>query len=115
MAMPSLLGVFAHPDDEALSSGGVLARHAGAGARTGVVTATGAPDTVRGAERAEALRILGAGEPRMLGYADDRVPHSAPGSPRLCAAPLDEAVGRLVAQIRRFRPRIVITHDAHGG
>ncbi|MEU8750145.1 PIG-L deacetylase family protein [Streptomyces chartreusis] len=115
MAMPSLLGVFAHPDDEALSSGGVLARHAAAGARTGVVTATWTPETVRGAELGEALRILGAGEPRMLGYADDRVPHSAPGSPRLCAAPLDEAVGRLVAQIRRFRPRIVITHDAHGG
>ncbi|TXS41707.1 hypothetical protein EAO75_41330 [Streptomyces sp. uw30] len=115
MSVPSLLGVFAHPDDEALFSGGVLARHAAAGARTAVVTATWTPDTRRGAELAEALRILGAGEPRMLGYADDRVPHSAPGSPRLCAAPLDEAVGRLVAHIRRFRPRIVITHDAYGG
>ncbi|MER5942062.1 PIG-L family deacetylase [Streptomyces sp. NPDC001928] len=115
MPVPSLLGVFAHPDDEALFSGGVLARHAAAGARTAVVTATWTPDTRRGAELAEALRILGAGEPRMLGYADDRVPDSAPGSPRLCAAPLDEAVGRLVAHIRRFRPRIVITHDAYGG
>ena len=115
MPLPSLLAVFAHPDDEALFSGGVLARHAAEGARTAVVTATWTPDTRRGAELAEALRILGAGEPRMLGYADARVPSSAPGSPRLCEAPLDEAVGRLVAHIRQFRPEIVVTHDAYGG
>ncbi|MFF5482978.1 PIG-L family deacetylase [Streptomyces sp. NPDC012935] len=115
MSVPSLLAVFAHPDDESLSTGGVLARHAAAGARTAVVTATWTPDTQRGAELTEALRILGAGEPRMLGYADAGVPHSAPGRPRLCDAPLDESVGRLVAHIRQFRPRIVVTHDAYGG
>lgn len=38
--VPSLLGVFAHPDDESLSAGGSLARHAAAGAHTAVVTAT---------------------------------------------------------------------------
>ncbi|MET9965200.1 PIG-L family deacetylase [Streptomyces sp. NPDC006356] len=112
---PSLLGVFAHPDDEALFSGGVLARHATAGARTAVVTATWTPGTRRGAELAEALRILGAGAPRMLGYADAWAPQSAPGSRRLCDAPLDESVGRLVAHLRQFRPEIVITHDAYGG
>lgn len=115
MPVPSLLAVFAHPDDESLSAGGILARHAAAGARTAVVTATWTPDTRRGAELAEALRILGAGEPRMLGYADAKVPESAPGSPRLCDAPLDQAVGRLVAHIRQFRPQIVVTHDAYGG
>ncbi|MEV7004543.1 PIG-L family deacetylase [Streptomyces sp. NPDC093982] len=115
MSVPSLLAVFAHPDDESLFSGGVLARHAAAGARTAVVTATWTPYTQRGAELAEALRILGAGEPRMLGYADAGAPHSAPGRPRLCDAPLDESVGRLVAHIRQFRPRIVLTHDAYGG
>jgi hypothetical protein len=83
--------------DESLSAGGVLARHAAAGARTAVVTATWAPDTLRAAELAEALRILGAGKPRLLGYADARVPQSAPGCPRFCDAPLDEAVQRLVA------------------
>ncbi|MGK5696381.1 PIG-L deacetylase family protein [Streptomyces sp. URMC 128] len=115
MPVPSLLAVFAHPDDESLSAGGTLARHAEAGARTAVVTATWARDTPRAAELAEALHILGAGRPRMLGYADSRVPRSAPGSPRLCDAPFDEAVGALVAQIRDFRPDIVVTHDAYGG
>ncbi|MEU6114085.1 PIG-L family deacetylase [Streptomyces sp. NPDC047117] len=113
--VPSLLAVFAHPDDESLSAGGVLARHAAAGARTGVVTATWAADTWRAAELAEALRILGAGEPRMLGYADARFPPSAPGCERFCDAPLDEAVRRLVVHIREFRPDVVVTHDAYGG
>ncbi|WP_369252859.1 PIG-L deacetylase family protein [Streptomyces sp. R41] len=115
MPVPSLLAVFAHPDDESLFSGGVLARHAAAGARTAVVTATWTADTQRGAELAEALRILGTDEPRMLGYADARVPQSAPGVSRFCDAPLDETVGRLVAHLRQFRPEIVVTHDAYGG
>jgi N-acetyl-1-D-myo-inositol-2-amino-2-deoxy-alpha-D-glucopyranoside deacetylase len=113
--VPSLLAVFAHPDDESLSAGGLLARHAAAGARTAVVTATWAPDTPRARELAEALRILGADEPRMLGYADARAPESAPGHPCFCDAPLDEAVRRLVAHIREFRPEIMVTHDAYGG
>ncbi|MGV9878570.1 PIG-L deacetylase family protein [Streptomyces sp. NPDC003006] len=115
MTAPSLLAVFAHPDDESLAAGGVLARHAAAGARTAVVTATWAAGTRRAAELAEAVRILGAGEPRLLGYADARVPESAPGEARLCDAPLDEAVGRLVAHVREVRPEIVVTHDAYGG
>ncbi|MET7349861.1 PIG-L family deacetylase [Streptomyces mirabilis] len=115
MSVPSLLAVFAHPDDESLSAGGVLARHAAAGARTAVVTATWAADTPRAAELAEALRILGAGTPRMLGYADARVPQSAPGCVRFCDAPLDEAVRRLATHIREFRPDIMVTHDAYGG
>ncbi|MCX5060608.1 MULTISPECIES: PIG-L deacetylase family protein [unclassified Streptomyces] len=115
MPLPNLLAVFAHPDDESLSAGGVLARHAASGARTAVVTATWAEGTWRAAELADALRVLGAGRPRMLGYADAKVPESAPGSPRFCDAPLDEAVGRLVGHIREFRPDIVVTHDAYGG
>lgn len=112
---PSLLAVFAHPDDESLTAGGVLARHAAAGARTAVTTATWAEGTHRAAELAEALRVLGTEGPRLLGYADARVPESAPGAPRWCDAPLDETVRRLVAHIREFRPRIVVTHDAYGG
>ncbi|MEU5950796.1 PIG-L family deacetylase [Streptomyces sp. NPDC047525] len=113
--VPSLLAVFAHPDDESLSAGGVLARHATAGARTAVVTATWATGTTRATELARALQILGAGEPRMLGHADARVPHSAPGKARFCDAPIDETVRELVGHLREFRPEAVITHDAYGG
>ncbi|MDJ0463959.1 PIG-L family deacetylase [Streptomyces sp. H27-C3] len=111
---PSLLAAFAHPDDESLVAGGVLAQHAAAGARTAVVTATWAPDSHRVAELSDAVRILGAGPPRMLGYADARIPQSAPGQARFRDAPLDEAVGRLVGHLREIRPDIVVTHDAYG-
>ncbi|CAM5601942.1 1D-myo-inositol 2-acetamido-2-deoxy-alpha-D-glucopyranoside deacetylase [Streptomyces antimycoticus] len=117
MPFPSLLAVFAHPDDESLSAGGVLAQHAAAGARTAVVTATWAEDTQRAAELADALRILGAGAPRMLGYADARAPQSAPGSVRFCDAPLDESVCRLVMQGRSTvrRPgHQAVSHGATG-
>ncbi|MFD7705892.1 PIG-L deacetylase family protein [Streptomyces sp. NPDC059786] len=113
MPVPSLLAVFAHPDDESLASGGVLARHAAAGARTTVVTATWAPDTRRAAELTEALRILGTDEPRMLGYADAWAPRSAPCAAGFRDAPLDETVGRVVAHLRDVRPQIVVTHDAY--
>ncbi len=115
MTMPkALLGVFAHPDDESLLAGGVLAQHAAEGARTGVVTATWAADSRRAPELADALTTLGAGAPRMLGYADARNPESAPGQARLIDAPLDEAIGHLVAHIREFQPDIVVGHDALG-
>ncbi|CAM5646333.1 hypothetical protein GCM10010261_20040 [Streptomyces pilosus] len=112
--LPSLLAVFAHPDDESLLAGGVLAQHHAAGTRTAVVTATWAPDSRRAPELVDALAVLGAGTPRLLGYNDARNGEAAPAQPRLIDAPLDEAVGRLVAHIRDFRPAIVVTHDAVG-
>ncbi len=113
MPLPSVLAVHAHPDDESLFCS-VLAQHAASGARTAVVTATWAKGTHRAAELARALDVLGAGAPRLLGYADARVPESA-GRARFLDAPLDEAVAALVGHIRDVRPEIVITTDAYGG
>lgn len=110
-----VLAVFAHPDDESLSAGGLLAGHAAAGATTTVLTATWSAGTIRTAQLADATRVLGAGEPRLLEYADARVPDSAPGRPRLLDVPLDEVVARIVAHVRELRPEVVITHDGHGG
>ncbi len=48
----------------------------------------------------------------MLGYRDSGMPDSPANSdPRsFAAAPLDEAVGRLVAIIRRTRPQVIVTY-----
>jgi LmbE family N-acetylglucosaminyl deacetylase len=110
----AVLCVHAHPDDEAIWTGGTLAKYAEEGARTAVVTCTWTHGTQRAAELERSLDILGAGEPRLLGYADARKPESAPGSPRFLDVPLDEAVRRVVGHIRRFRPDVVITYDGYG-
>jgi N-acetyl-1-D-myo-inositol-2-amino-2-deoxy-alpha-D-glucopyranoside deacetylase len=111
----SVLAVLAHPDDEALAVGGLLARQAAAGAPTEVVTATWVAGTHRVDELAAALDALGAGPPRLLGYADERVPESAPGRPRLVDVPAVDAVAALAAHVRDVRPDVVVTHDRHGG
>lgn len=112
--LESVLGVFAHPDDESILAGGALAKHSAAGAPTAVVTATWAADSPRAAELSDALRVLGAGEPRMLGFGDARNESSAPGQLRWCDADLDEAVAQVVSHIRQFRPAVVVTHDVLG-
>lgn len=130
-----LLCVHAHPDDESISTGGVLARYADEGIRTAVVTCTGGergevvgpgldPDEtrsrlgqVREAELSRALKILAAGPPRFLGYVDSGM-MGAEGNDDKASfwrAPFDDAVGRMVAQIRVLRPDVVVTYDAFGG
>ncbi|SEG91657.1 N-acetyl-1-D-myo-inositol-2-amino-2-deoxy-alpha-D-glucopyranoside deacetylase [Nonomuraea solani] len=110
----SLLCVHAHPDDESIWTGGTLARYADEGARTAVVTCTWAEGTNRAGELERALDLLGAGKPRLLGYADAGKPESAPGRPRFVDVPLDEAVGLLVEHIRSVRPDVVLTFDGYG-
>jgi LmbE family N-acetylglucosaminyl deacetylase len=80
-----LLTVHAHPDDESISTGGILARYAAAGVRTVVVTCTdgavgeisdpalATPETlvqVRARELEDAVRILDVGRLVKLGYRD---------------------------------------------
>ncbi|MDG4820777.1 PIG-L family deacetylase [Asanoa sp. WMMD1127] len=111
--MATLLCVHAHPDDEALWTGGLLARHTAHGWPAAVVTCAADLVGPRVGELAESLAVLGAGPPRLLGFGDSgRRPPFAPAS--LCAADLDEVVLRLVAHIRVVRPDIVVTYDAYG-
>lgn len=67
---------------------------------------------LRPAELARSVEIIGFDELVMLGYRDsgmkDDPANEHPGS--FHQAPLDEAVGRLVAVIRRTRPQVIITY-----
>ena len=131
----SLLTVHAHPDDESIATGGVLAKASAEGMRAGVVTCTGGelgeivgegmdPDAVRPrlgevrlAELTAALDALGVGPPRMLGYRDSGMV-GTPGNDDPASfwrAPLDEAIGRLVREIREFKPTVMVVYDAYGG
>jgi len=131
-----LLSVHAHPDDESSKGAGTVAKYHAEGVRTVLVCCTGGEEgdilnpamdlpevtadisAVRQAELDKAAAIIGYDEVEMLGYRDSGMPDSeANANPESFAqAPLDEAVGRLVAIIRRTRPQVVITYgDEQGG
>lgn len=130
-----LLAVHAHPDDEVIATGGVLARAVRGGKRVKVVTCTdgrrgeivGAgmdPDEirprlaeVRAEEIAGALALLGVTEHEFLGYADSGMMGVDGNFDPTCfwQANMHEAVGRVVRVIRQFKPDVVVTYDAFGG
>jgi LmbE family N-acetylglucosaminyl deacetylase len=114
----TVLGIWAHPDDEAYLSGGLMAEAVAAGNRVVCVTATrgeeGFPDddprsvderaAVREAEMVACLEILGVSEHHWLDYRDggcDEVEN-------------DEAASRLAALIDDVRPDTVLTFGPDG-
>lgn len=125
-----LLTVHAHPDDEASKGAATVARYHAQGVRTVLVCCTGgeegeilnpALDTpevrgrlaeIRRKELDTAAAIIGYDEVALLGYRDSGMPDTeANARPEAFAnAPLDEAVGRLVAVIRRTRPQVLVTY-----
>jgi mycothiol S-conjugate amidase len=125
-----LLTVHAHPDDEASKGAGTVARYHAEGVRTVLVTCTGGeagdilnpamdrPEitadlpAVRLRELDRAAEIIGYDEVVLLGYRDSGMPDTPPNAhpDAFANAPLDEAVGRLVAIIRRERPQVIITY-----
>ena len=129
----TLMAVHAHPDDEAISTGGVLARAAAEGIRTVVVTCTNgeygdAPGgikpgeeghdpaevvRIRRAELEEACRQLGVGHLELLGYHDSgMVDWSYKEHEGVFAqVPVEEAAGRLGALFEAYRPDVVITYE----
>jgi mycothiol S-conjugate amidase len=130
MSSLCLLTVHAHPDDEASKGAGTVARYHAEGVRTVLVTCTGGEEgdilnpamdqpgirdrlaDVRRQELDRAAQIIGYDEVVMLGYRDSGMPDSPANSdPRsFAAAPLDEAVERLVAVVRRTRPQVIVTY-----
>jgi mycothiol S-conjugate amidase len=125
-----LLTVHAHPDDESSKGAGTVARYHSEAVHTVLVCCTGGeagdilnksmdrPEvrddlpTVRQGELAAAAAIIGYDEVVMLGYRDSGMPDTPanldPAS--FAQAGLDEAIGRLVAIIRRVRPQVIVTY-----
>jgi N-acetyl-1-D-myo-inositol-2-amino-2-deoxy-alpha-D-glucopyranoside deacetylase len=132
----SLLLVHAHPDDETIVTGGVMARYADEGARVTLVTCTRgehgeivAPDLQhlgagrlladqRVEELAAAMEALGVVDHRFLGPYEDSGMMGTAENERPTAfwqADLDEAAGHLVRVVQEVRPQVVVTYDPTGG
>jgi mycothiol S-conjugate amidase len=131
----TLMTVHAHPDDESISTGGVMAKAVREGNRVVLITATrgeqgeivvpemDTPDNhrrlgeIRIGELESAMAALGVTEWDNLGYRDSdmkgRVGNVDPRS--FARADFDEAVGRLVWFIRRHRPHVMTTYDESKG
>ena len=121
----TLLGVWAHPDDEAYLSAGLMAEASRAGHRVVVVTATHGergtddPDTcpadrlarVREGELAVSLGVVGVEEHTWLGYADGSL---ATADSRLGIATLERVIADVAPDtIVTFGPDGMTGHDDH--
>ncbi|MDE3065131.1 MAG: PIG-L family deacetylase [Acidobacteriota bacterium] len=130
------MAVHAHPDDEASSSGGVLALLAAQGVRTVLVTCTNGeygdapggvkPHTddhdadvvaqIRAGELDAAVAALGVSRLVRLGYRDSGMR----GWPQnddarsFWATPVEEGARRLAEVMRAERPQVVMTYNEHG-
>lgn len=115
-----LMCILAHPDDESLGAGGVLARYAAEGVETYLVTATrgergwqGDPrenpglaelGRIRDAELRAAAGVLGLREVRFLDYIDGDLDQADPA----------EATAKIAGHLRRLRPQVVVTFGPDG-
>jgi LmbE family N-acetylglucosaminyl deacetylase len=72
---------------------------------------------IRQEELAHAAALLGVTHVYRLGYHDSGMAGWASNQERqaFVQAPLEDVTGRLVPLIRRHRPDVVVTYDAHGG
>jgi mycothiol S-conjugate amidase len=131
MDRPVILTVHAHPDDESSKGAPTIARYRAMGAHTVLVCCTGgeegdilnpAMDTpevradiaaVRHRELDLAAGVIGYEVVERLGYRDSGMPGSPANEHPDCfwQADLDEAIGRLVAVIRRERPHVIVTYS----
>jgi LmbE family N-acetylglucosaminyl deacetylase len=132
----TLMAVHAHPDDEASSTGGVLALYSDQGVQTVVVTCTNgefgdAPGGVkpgqdgheeqavaqlRLAELRQSCKILGVTDLELLGYHDSGMPDwdykDRPEA--FCNIPVADVAARIGGLIEAYRPHVVITYDDNG-
>jgi len=133
----TLMAVHAHPDDEVLGTGGVLARCADEGIHTVLVTCTNGeqgdgPDGVkpdqeghdeaqvrerRIAELRDSVAQLGVTHLELLGYRDSGMAgwtaNADPGA--FANVRVDQAAKRLSALMVRYHPQVVVTYDENGG
>lgn len=127
LRMATVVAFHAHPDDEALLTGGTLARLASEGHRTIIVVAcdgvmgeaAGEGATRRLDELRASARVLGVADVIHLGYADsghgpiffpdpaDRV--------RFGRAPIEQAAQRLADILREEHADVLISYDPQGG
>lgn len=125
----TLVSFHAHPDDEALLTGGTLAKAAAEGHRVVLVTATsgerglaGRADgsghdlaRVRLAELHGAASALGCARVECLGYADSGLSPDPADSAAFAYVDVEAAATRLADLLRTERADVLTVYDRNGG
>jgi LmbE family N-acetylglucosaminyl deacetylase len=125
----TLVSFHAHPDDEALLTGGTLALAAAQGHRVVLVTATSGerglagPDDGRGAELArtrsaelaQAATALGCARLVCLGYGDSGLRPDPEDLSAFVHADVPSAAGRLADVLREEQADVLTIYDPNGG
>lgn len=128
--MGTLVCLHAHPDDEAMSTGGSIARAKAEGHRVVLVVATNGdwgevPDDLaagetlvdrRRVETGRSAAALGVDRVVWLGYADSGMTGWEQNLNPECfwQAPVDEAAAKLAAVLREESADVLTTYDWHG-
>jgi LmbE family N-acetylglucosaminyl deacetylase len=130
----TLMAVHAHPDDESIGTGGILAKYSAEGHKTVVVFGTKGelgeiqnPEFVppspglsikdiRVLETEKALKVLGVESGHFLGYRDSGMAgEPTNGDPdAFASADMEEAAGKLVDIIRLTKPHVILTYNEKG-
>lgn len=130
--MATIVSFHAHPDDESIATGGLLARAAQAGHRTVLVFATrgelGTPvpgvladgeqlSLRRTAECYDSARALGVARVEFLGWTDSGMAGDATNDVPWCfwQADVDHASARLATILREEQPDVLTVYDDIGG
>ena len=128
----TLVTFHAHPDDEAIATGGTMARAKAEGHRVVLVTATRgelgeyAPDALapgetlterRVAELHAAAEVLGVDRVEFLGYRDSGMEGEATNNDEgtFARADVEEAAARLAKLLREENADVLTVYDSHGG
>jgi LmbE family N-acetylglucosaminyl deacetylase len=128
----TLVTFHAHPDDEAIATGGTMARAKAEGHRVVLVVATRGelgeypPDALapgetiterRVAEQEAAAKILGVDRVAFLGYRDSGMAGESTNDDPECfwQADVEQAAGRLADILRDERATVLTVYDDHGG
>ncbi len=115
-----LMAILAHPDDESLGTGGILAKYAAEGIETSLVTTTRGErgwfgdeheypgletlGQIREAELRAAAAALGIHSVIFLNYIDGELDQAHPA----------EVVAKIVGHLRRTKPDVVVTFGPDG-
>jgi LmbE family N-acetylglucosaminyl deacetylase len=128
--MATLVFFHAHPDDEAITTGGCIAKYSDAGHRVVLVIATGGehgerPDDLaegetladrRRAETARAAEVLGIAAVKWLGYEDSGMTgwEQNANANSFHQAPVEEAAEKLAGILREEGADVLTHYDWHG-